>query len=248
MGKTKTLQALGSFGATVVDPTLSAEGKAADAKATGDRLATIESKIADILYEPIAINSFVVTNTTLSSGSKESNTLIELGAVVNDVAFSWSFSKTPVSVIFNGANAEITSTGTTLYGTGVTGSKNWTLKVTDERNASQSKNAGVTFYSGVYHGVLEDGAVLDSFAILSGTRKLQNSKSRTFTVTAGSTQRIMYALPTDYGTPNFNVGGFDGGFYLAANFKFVNASGYERMYDVWLSSNKGLGTTTVKVT
>ena len=99
----------------------------------------------------------------------------------------------------------------------------------------------------MYYGVLENGADISSATILSLTRKLQSNKGITFSVNPGATQKIAYAIPTRYGTPNFNVGGFDGGFGLEKTFDFTNASGYTESYDVWLSENVGLGETTVKV-
>jgi hypothetical protein len=96
--------------------------------------------------------------------------------------------------------------------------------------------------------VLEDGATIDSAAVLGLTRKLQGSKAITFTANAGATQRIAYAFPARYsGVPVFNVGGFEGGFSLASTFQFTNASGYTETYDVYLSDNVNLGSTTVKV-
>ena len=41
-----------------VDKELEIEGKAADAKATGDAIAEINEKIEEILYKPISISSF----------------------------------------------------------------------------------------------------------------------------------------------------------------------------------------------
>jgi hypothetical protein len=43
------------------------------------------------------------------------------------------------------------------------------------------------------------------------------------------------------------VGGFEGGFSKAATFDFTNASGYTESYDVWLSDEMNLGSTSVKV-
>ena len=51
-----------------------------------------------------------------------------------------------------------------------------------------------------------------------------------------------------YGTPVFNVGGFDGGFTKAASISFTNASGYTEEYAVYRSDNSNLGTKTIKVT
>jgi hypothetical protein len=105
----------------------------------------------------------------------------------------------------------------------------------------------LSFYNGVYYGVITDGAALDSAAVLTLSKTLTNSRGRNFTVTCGDGQRIVYAIPTRLGTPTFKVGGFEGGFYKAATIDFTNASGYTENYDIWLSSNAGLGATTVEV-
>ena len=48
-----------------------------------------------------------------------------------------------------------------------------------------------------------------------------------------------------FGTPTFKVGGFEGGFNLVKTFDHTNASGATVSYDVWQSTNAGLGNTTV---
>ena len=132
-------------------------------------------------------------------------------------------------------------------GVNIQGNKTFTLAVTDERNAKASKSASLTFYNGVYYGAMKDGTEITSAAILGLTRKLQGSKSITFTATAADGYRLVYAIPTAYGTPVFNVGGFEGGFSKAATISHTNASGHTENYAVWLSDNISLGSTTVKV-
>ena len=57
----------------------------------------------------------------------------------------------------------------------------------------------------------------------------------------------MYAIPSSFGTPTFNVGGFDGGFKKLETLSFTNASGHTQNYDIWVSVNAGLGSTAVTV-
>lgn len=210
----------------------------------------INAEIADLKYEEISISSFGITDTVLASGEKESNVLVELGAVVDAVTFAWKFSKTPSAVTFGGEAAAVDSDGITKTDLALTGYKSWTLTATDEREATAKKSAAINFKNGVYYGVLADGATLDSAAILSLSRKLQSVKDLTFTVTADDTQRIAYALPTDgYGTPTFKdmETTFPADMYLAETIAFTNASGHTENYDIWLSTNVGLGTITVAV-
>lgn len=205
--------------------------------ATSDkRFETLEGKVADLLYEAIAITAF----------SNNVNTA-EIGSVIDTVAIAWTLSKTPEALTLDGEALDINSEGVSLSGLGLTADKTWTLAATDERDASASRNTFIKFLNGVYYGVLAEDAAIDSATVLTLTRKLQSGKTITFTVTAGSTQKIAFALPVRYGTPVFSVGGFEGGFELAATLDFENGSGFTEPYNIWLSSSTGLGNTTVSV-
>lgn len=205
-----------------------------DANAT-DELAEIRNDIADLKYVPIDI-----THIANNVGTKE------MGSSVDSVTISWTLNKDPESQTLHGTSVETSARSKTITGTFATNTS-FNLAVMDERNAKDTATTSISFLNGVYYGVLEDGTEVDSASILSLTRKLQGSKGISFTANAGATQRIVYALPKRYGTPTFNVGGFEGGFYLADTIDFTNASGYTEPYAVWLSSNTNLGTTTVEV-
>lgn len=71
--------------------------------------------------------------------------------------------------------------------------------------------------------------------------------SRSF-IDSGADQYVWYALPSRYGTPVFNVGGFDGGFAKVSTLDFMNLSGYTEEYTVYRSDNSNIGKKTVKVT
>ena len=121
------------------------------------------------------------------------------------------------------------------------------LTVKDDRGASASGTASIQWLNGVYTGAAAAPTTIDSAFILTLTKSLQSGKGKTFTVNAATGAYIWYACPVRYGTPSFNVGGFDGGFSKVATFDFTNASGYTESYQVWRSDNAGLGSTTVKV-
>lgn len=195
----------------------------------------IQKDIADLKYFPIDI--------TQITGGKT----VEMGSVINEVTIGWTLNKEPASQTVDGESVDVSARSKAFTGLAISANKTFTLAVTDERGATDSASASLSFLNGVYYGVLEQGVSLDSAAILKLTRKLQGAKGITFTANAGATQQIVYALPARYGTPGFNVGGFDGGFTKAKTFDFKNASGYTESYDVWLSENVGLGNTTVKV-
>lgn len=239
--ESKFLRGDGTWAETVgsiveTDDTLTKEGHAADAKITGDKISAIEATIADILYEPITITSF----------SNNVGT-VEMGTTVTDVTLSWELNKEATSLTLDGVEQSTAASGdTALTRLGITANTSWTLTATDERNATATKSTGLTFLNGVYYGVAADASI-DSAFVQALTKKLQGSKSITFTVSAGEGEYIYFALPTSYGAPTFNVGGFDGGFSKVAEFEYTNIKNYTQSYAVWKSDNANLGDTTVTV-
>lgn len=202
-------------------------------------LVALEELLADHLYDPITITAFTAKDTATGK-----NTL-EIGSTVTNVAFAWSFSKTPQTITLNGETIPVDSTGTTLD-VNVSGDTSWSLVATDERGATSTKDTSVSFVNGVYYGALDYGTDIDSAVILGLTRKLQSGRSVSFT--AGGGKRPTYALPTRYGTPTFKIGGFDYEWEKVKTFDFTNASGYTESYDVWMHSQNVTDSVTVNVT
>ena len=206
------------------------DGRVKKLEEVGAIIAAIQQDIADLKYVPIDI--IHITN---SVG------VVEMGSTVNRAVVSWTTNKAPVSLTVDGAAVDATANSIT-FDTPITANKTFTVIATDERGATDTATTSITFYNGVYYGV---GTANTNIGTL--TKKLQGSKGITFTVNAGEGQNILFALPARYGTPNFNVGSFDGGFHKINPINFTNASGYTEEYDVWVSDNTGLGNTTVKV-
>ena len=199
-----------------------------------EALDTLKSQMEDVLYEAIQITSF-----TNNVGT------VEMGSTVNTVVLNWATNKTPEELTLDGEGIDKTLKTKTIENANIKSNKTYTLKATDERDATATKTTAINFLNGVYWGVAEDKADFDSAFILGLTKGLQGSKAKTFTVNAGATQHIYYAIPSRYGTPSFKVGGFEGGFAKVDTIEFTNASGYAENYDIYKSDNPGLGNTTV---
>lgn len=75
--------------------------------------------------------------------------------------------------------------------------------------------------------------------------ELSNSKAKTFSLTAGSGEYLIWASPTRLGTVTFTVGGFEGGFNSPETVSLTNASGYTENYYVYRSVNSNLGTVNI---
>lgn len=193
--------------------------------------------VADLMYKAIEITS--ISNNVGT---------VEIGSTVDTVTINWELNKDPISQTLDGGALAASARSVTLEGLALTEDTTFVLSVTDERGAvASTPTTSVKFLNGVYYGVLAEGVTLDSSTILTLEKKLQSGKGLTFTANPGEGEKIAYAIPTRYGTPVFVVGGFEGGFTKAAMIGFVNDSGYNENYNVWLSDNSGLGSTTVKV-
>lgn len=192
-----------------------------------ESLSAVERQLADLLYNAIDITSF-----------KINPSVAEMGSTVNSVVLTWAINKTPKTLTVEGNSVDVGLRNTTLP-VSLTAAHTFNVSATDERGATDTMSKTLPFYNGVYYGVLEDGAEVDSAAILTLKHELQDSKSVTFTATAGATQRFAYAIPTRYGTPTFK----DADTTLGADFTklpepvaFTNNSVYTENYDVWLST------------
>lgn len=210
------------------------------------------------LYKAIAVDSLTLNK----------DAVYEIGAAVTGLDVAWVLNKTPAeqtisvpeyAVTIENIGADVRST-TALTGNAATqwnvvktqektsGTLTVVLHVKDDRGTEAAKLAVVQWLNGVYTGAAAEPSTIDSAFIQTLSKSLQGrGKDTTFTVFASSGEYIWYACPFRYGTPTFNVGGFDGGFSKVATFDFTNPSGYTESYQVWRSDNTGLGKTTVKV-
>ncbi len=217
-------------GITVGTPTSTAE--------LNDKVATLETQMADLLYKAISITSF-----SHNAGTKER------GQTVTDVALSWAVSKTPTTLTLDGEALDVGARSKALTGLSITwdNNKTWTLKATDDRDAASTKTTSITFYNGVYYGATVAPDTYDSAFILGLTKTLRGNKLSPFTATAGEGQYIYYCVPTRFGTCTFTVGGFTGGFTLVDTIEFTNGSGYVENYYIYKSDSANLGQTSVTV-
>lgn len=200
---------------------------------TEERLLTIESQIADILYEPITISSF-----SHDAGTRE------LGEVVEAVTLTWATSKAPAALELDGEAIDAALTSKTLEGLNLTETTSWKLVAIDERGATSEKTTTLSFLNGVYYGA---GAAPEGVDTSFLTKILTSTRKRTFAANAGDGEYIWYALPVRLGACTFRVGGFEGGFDLYATVDYTNGFGYTEPYYIYRSGQTGLGSTTVEV-
>lgn len=202
----------------------------------GERLAKVESDVADLLYKPIAITSF-----SSSVGT------VEMGRKVDDVTLTWALSKEAKGLTLDGEALEVAERQKVLTGLGLTSNKTWTLKAVDERDTEAAKTASVTFANGIYYGAAVEPDAYDSAFILGLTKTLRNSKLTSITAVADGDKYIYYCLPVRLGKCVFSFGANEGGVTLVDTVLFENESEYKEYYYIYRSDESGLGNTTLGV-
>lgn len=186
---------------------------------------SIQSRLDDLEYSPIEINSFVANPS-----------ICELGSF-NTINLSWTASAIALFTL-NG----IPVSGGAYTVTNVGSAQTYTLTATDGKT-TDNKSIYIEFANVIYYGVAKN---LSNVSSLSN-QLLSNEKKRTINVNAGNDYYIVYALPKRLGTVSFKVDGFTGGFEPPREMSITNASGYTEVYYVYRSTNANLGTTTVEI-
>jgi hypothetical protein len=115
---------------------------------------------------------------------------------------------------------------------------------------NDTSDTTVYFNNNVFFGIstVASGYTESDVEGLANTALLSsNTRARTFNVTAGSGEYIIYAYPSRLGSATFTVGGFEGGFESPETVSVTNTAGFEEDYLVYRSTNTDLGNTTVVV-
>ena len=194
----------------------------------------------ELLYTAPSINSFT---------SVPSVREYEIGStIIAPITFNWSLNKAVVNQTISDIGNIPVGTFTAQYNTSITSNKTFTLTVSDNKNKTATKSITFSFMYPKYYGAVVEPDIYDNDFILNlSGYKLASSKNGTFNVNAGTNEYIYFCIPIKWGTPTFNVGGFDGGFFKVAEINFTNNSGHIEPYSIWRSDNLSLGSQSVTV-
>ena len=173
----------------------------------------------------------------------------EIGSVIiAPIIFNWSLNKTVVNQAISNIGNIPVGTFTTKYNNSIASNKTFTLTVSDNKNNTATRSITFSFLYPKYYGAVVEPDIYDNDFILNlSGYKLASSKNGTFNVNAGTNEYIYFCIPIKWGTPTFNVGGFDGGFFKVAEINFTNNSGHTEPYSIWRSDNLSLGSQSVTV-
>lgn len=216
----------------------------------GVALVDIEAQLSDLMYEEIEISSFTMGNIKLSSGAS-ATVPVELGSTVTSVTLNWLTNKDPKALTLDGAEI---NAGLSIYiydNLNVNSNKTFTLKATDERDATATRNVVLSFCNRVCYGVAAAPDVINSDFVMSlATKTLTTTRvNGNVKYDAGTNEYLWYCVPVRLGACSFTdvETGLGAGMTLAATIEVTNASGYKEDYYVYKSNYASLGSLTIKV-
>lgn len=197
----------------------------------------------------------------IASFSDGNSSTIEIGTGVwkaaGDISFTATYSNGPPigsTVTITGWSA-LPMSGAGLVGPtasvasldhpSVAGTRVFTLSATD---GTDNDTAAIThtFVNRRFWGVstTASGFTEGDVEGLAGT-ELSNSKTKTFSVTPGSGEYIVFAYPSRLGTATASVNGFEGGFNSPETVSVTNGFAFTENFYVYRSVVSNLGATTV---
>ena len=206
------------------------DGESGSTEEVEERLSEIEAELEKI--NPFKVESFSVNPS-----------VAELGSKVSSVVLSWGLNKDPAKVSIDGTAVAATKSGSHTVSEEISDTRKFVISAETGNGKTATDDVSSNFCNGIYYGAAP-GTMQGTEGL---TKVLSNSKKRTFTVTANEGEYIFYILPARLGEPVFKVGGFEGGFNLYTTIDFTNNYGYSESYRVYVSTEDGLGNTTVEV-
>ena len=172
---------------------------------------------------------------------------LEVGQTTTTPAFTATYNQTPPSVtLYDSINTTpvTISTITSFYSThGFTrttlGSVTFTL--TAAYPTPSIAHTNISWLDRTYYGHLTTFSTVSAlqFSLLT------SGYTGSYTITAATGEYLYFAIPTALGTPNFYVGGVEGGIALVSTTTYTNTYGVTVAYSIYKSDNPSLGTIAV---
>lgn len=177
-----------------------------------------------------------------------STTTYEIGSS-QSVTFSWTFSKLPIEVTFNGVAQAVAESGskteTVISMSHAT--KVYRIYGEYKEGETASKSFSINFRNKYYYGCKAKFPIVDSDFIKSlSSSGWANNKTASFTPNCTAGTYVWYAYPKRLGAATMWMGGFQGGFEDPLTVSVTNGSGFTEDYYVYCSTNAGIGSLSIE--
>lgn len=221
--------------------------------ATNVLVQDLQSKVAELMYVPIAISTFSATAAATESGS----TTVYKGDVVTEVTLKWTLSKDPNELSLDGTALDVTLRELNIDNLSISNgtTKRWNLIATDEKGSVDKDSNSITFYDAVWYGVSATSESYDESFIKSlSIKTASNGRPSISDITGETGKYVFYCIPTARGSCTFtdNDTGLAFAMELIASSvaysnKVGNNDAYTTTYNIYKSINDIAGKINITV-
>lgn len=201
----------------------------------------LDNLISKVYYVEPKIETFGMTPSTDT---------YEIGQIVNEVVFNWSYNKDGItSQTLTDCTLANETVRTATYSTPITSNKTFTLTASDS-SKSVSASKSISFKHYIYWGACAEpvGDYDSSFILNLASKRFSTNTKGSYSATLGSGEFLYVAYPSTYQLINsWWVGGFEVTTEQIGTLAFTNASGNTTTFRITRSTKSGLGSITAEV-
>lgn len=173
----------------------------------------------------------------------------EIGTVLTDISFSWSYNKDVKSQALTDCSIVIDDREATYAE--LTTSKSFVLTASDgsgNTGGIATATKKISFLPRVYYGCTNAEEITNDVVLGLSNSKLTSTVKGSYAFNCGSGEFAYIVAPKSQSfNGNMWVNGFQAEMEKVSTISITNASNYTQAYDVWRFSNSGLGSFTGEV-
>ena len=185
-----------------------------------------------VYYVAPSITSFTMTPSTET---------YEIGSVVNELVFAWTYNKDIVSQTLTDCTLADADVRTVTYSTPISSNKTFTLTASDGENVVTATKS-ISFKNKIYWGSASATTYDSAFILALSDKKFATSYKGTYNIFVESGQYGFIACPASWNIPlTCKIGGFATDLVDCGSISFTNASGSSSLYKIVRTNISGLG-------
>lgn len=164
-----------------------------------------------------------------------SPSIIETGSTISSISTSWGLNKSPISQNIVGIGSVSPSLRNFTFTGSYTSDRTFQVSVVDEKGNSANGSATTSFRNKRYWGSNPNNT-LTNFQILSLSSEFATNRNQSKTIN-GNGEYVWFAWPATFGSPTFNIDGFQNSDFSSFTQSFTNASGFTTNYYLFKTNN-----------
>ena len=201
----------------------------------------------DLALDALFAKVYYVKPTCSLSASPTGGTF-EMGVTITaPIVFNWTTNKDITTQTLTGCTLADETVRTATYDTDITSDKTFTLSVSDGENSATS-SVSYKFMNNVFWGSASTVDTYDStFIGALSNKKLTTSVKGTYSFNITDGEYGFWAVPSNMTISTVWIGGFEVTVENLGTVSYTNAQGYTRDYNLYKTSQSGLGSISAEI-